>query len=98
MAAHAAKRPDMALVTGSGWQAGLFGDHNLTAAVMDRAVADRPALDGLLEYFPHGFHEPYYKDYLGWDLDGALTQAGFVKECGRLAFLTKVTGWRKPHP
>ena len=60
--------------------------------------ADRPALDGLLEYFPHGFHEPYYKDYLGWDLDGALTQAGFVKECGRLAFLTKVTGWRKPHP
>jgi predicted amidohydrolase YtcJ len=44
MVAHAAKRPDMALVTGSGWQAGLFGDHNLTAAVMDRAVADRPAL------------------------------------------------------
>ena len=57
---------------------------------------DRPALDGLLEYFPHGFHEPYYRDYLGWDLDAALTQAGFVKECGRLAFLTKVTTWRKP--
>lgn len=59
--------------------------------------SDRPPLDGLLEYFPHGFHEPYYKDYLAWDLDGALTQAGFVKECGTLAFLTKVTAWRKPH-
>lgn len=57
---------------------------------------DREKLDGLLEYFPHGFHEPYYKDYLAWDLDGALTQAGFVKECGSLAFLTKVTHWRKP--
>ncbi|MBY9068456.1 methyltransferase domain-containing protein [Hyphomonas sp. WL0036] len=56
---------------------------------------DREKLDGLLEYFPHGFHEPYYKDYLAWDLDGALTQAGFVKECGSLAFLTKVTAWRK---
>lgn len=59
--------------------------------------SDRPPLDGLLEYFPHGFHEPYYKDYLAWDLDGALTQAGFVKECGTFAFLTKVTAWRKTH-
>lgn len=58
--------------------------------------SDRPALDGLLEYFPHGFHEPYYKDYLGWALDETLTEAGFVKECGNLAFLTKVTAWRKP--
>lgn len=57
---------------------------------------DRPPLDGLLEYFPHGFHEPYYKDYLGWSLDAALQAEGFVKECGRLAFLTKVTSWRKP--
>lgn len=58
--------------------------------------SDRPALDGLLEYFPHGFHEPYYRDYLAWALDEALMQAGFVKECGKLAFLTKVTAWRKP--
>lgn len=57
---------------------------------------DRPGLDGLLEYFPHGFHEPYYKGYLGWALDDALVAAGFVKEEGRLAFLTKVTAWRKP--
>lgn len=56
---------------------------------------DRPPLDGLLEYFPHGFHEPYYRDYLGWGLDDALQAEGFVKEYGRLAFLTKVTAWRK---
>lgn len=56
---------------------------------------DREKLDGLLEYFPHGFHEPYYKDYLAWDMDSVLTQAGFVKECGSLAFLTKVIAWRK---
>ncbi|PKP80651.1 MAG: class I SAM-dependent methyltransferase [Alphaproteobacteria bacterium HGW-Alphaproteobacteria-18] len=59
--------------------------------------SDRAPLDGLLEYFPHGFHEPYYRDYLAWGLDEALMQAGFVKECGKLAFLTKVTAWRKSH-
>lgn len=57
---------------------------------------DYPALDGLLEYFPHGFHEPYYKGYLDWNLDAALEAQGFVKERGTLAFLTKVTVWRRP--
>jgi ubiquinone/menaquinone biosynthesis C-methylase UbiE len=57
---------------------------------------DRPGLDGLLEYFPHGFHEPYYRDYLGWDLNAALIEAGFRCETVRLAFLTKVTAWRRP--
>lgn len=56
---------------------------------------DYPGLDGLLEYFPHGFHEPYYKDYLGWDLSTALEGAGFRKEGETLAFLTKVTIWRR---
>lgn len=57
---------------------------------------DYPALDGLLEYFPHGFHEPYYKGYLDWNLDAALESQGFVKERQTLAFLTKVTVWRRP--
>jgi ubiquinone/menaquinone biosynthesis C-methylase UbiE len=57
---------------------------------------DYPAMDGLLEYFPHGFHEPYYKGYLEWNLAEALNQAGFVKERETLAFLTKVTTWRRP--
>ena len=57
---------------------------------------DYPAMDGLLEYFPHGFHEPYYKGYLDWNLTEALESRGFVKEGERLAFLTKVTIWRRP--
>ena len=42
--AHAASKPDLPIVFGSGWQPGLFGDHNLTAALLDRAVTDRPVL------------------------------------------------------
>ncbi|MBK8196898.1 MAG: class I SAM-dependent methyltransferase [Acidobacteria bacterium] len=57
---------------------------------------DYPALDGLLEYFPHGFHEPYYKGYLGWDLQQAVESCGFVKARQSLAFLTKVSVWRRP--
>ena len=57
---------------------------------------DCPAMDGLLEYFPHGFHEPYYKGYLGWNLVETLETQGFVKERETLAFLTKVTTWRRP--
>ncbi|MBA3067672.1 MAG: class I SAM-dependent methyltransferase [Hyphomonas sp.] len=57
---------------------------------------DYPSLDGLLEYFPHGFHEPYYKSYLGWNTNEALEKQGFVKERATLAFLTKVTVWRRP--
>ena len=57
---------------------------------------DYPSLDGLLEYFPHGFHEPYYRDYLAWNTQEALESHGFVKEGETLAFLTKVTIWRRP--
>jgi ubiquinone/menaquinone biosynthesis C-methylase UbiE len=57
---------------------------------------DYPEMDGLLEYFPHGFHEPYYKGYLDWDLTKSVESQGFVKERGTLAFLTKVTIWRRP--
>lgn len=44
LAAHAAAHPDLPIVLGSGWQAGVFGDHNLTASVIDRAVSDRPVV------------------------------------------------------
>ncbi len=56
---------------------------------------DSEGLDGILEYFPEGFHEPYYKAYLGWDFGPAMKQAGFKKERTQLAFLTKVNVWRK---
>ena len=57
---------------------------------------DYPEMDGLLEYFPHGFHEPYYESYLSWDMAASCGGAGLTAERETLAFLTKVTTWRKP--
>src|SRR5690606_30978278 len=41
---HAKAHPDLPLVIGAGWQPGLFGDHNLTAAWLDPLTGSRPAL------------------------------------------------------
>jgi len=56
---------------------------------------DDAGLDGFLEYFPEGFHEPYYKGYLKWAFDPHMNKAGFAGERQQLAFLTKVRVWRK---
>nr|WP_070959999.1 class I SAM-dependent methyltransferase [Hyphomonas sp. Mor2] len=56
---------------------------------------DDDGLDGFLEYFPEGFHEPYYKGYLKWAFDPPMSETGFVSERLNLAFLTKVRVWRK---
>ena len=56
---------------------------------------DNAGLDGILEYFPEGFHEPYYKAYLGWDFTPPMEEAGFKLEKSENAFLTKVNLWRK---
>lgn len=56
---------------------------------------DNAGLDGFLEYFPEGFHEPYYKGYLSWDFAPAMQAQGFERESTQLAFLTKVSVWRK---
>jgi predicted amidohydrolase YtcJ len=42
--AHAAAKPSLPVVLGSGWQPGHFGDHNLTATLLDKAVSDRPVV------------------------------------------------------
>lgn len=55
---------------------------------------DNEGLDGFLEYFPEGFHEPYYKAYLGWDFEPAMRAAGFAPQTTQMAFLTKVRTWR----
>ena len=55
---------------------------------------DTPELDGILEYFPEGFHEPYYKGYLSYDFAPVMAEAGFAAENKQMAFLTKVTTWR----
>lgn len=56
---------------------------------------DVPGLDAILEYFPEGFHEPYYKGYLKADLKGLLEAAGFTLVRTEIAFLTKVQLWQK---
>ncbi|WP_084420029.1 class I SAM-dependent methyltransferase [Henriciella litoralis] len=56
---------------------------------------DESGLDGILEYFPEGFHEPYYKEYLGYDFEPPMIDAGFGLERSTNAFLTKVNVWRK---
>tara|TARA_B100000678_G_scaffold157887_1_gene131886 strand:+ start:29617 stop:30687 length:1071 start_codon:yes stop_codon:yes gene_type:complete len=57
---------------------------------------DMPELDGLLEYFPEGFHEPYYKGYLREDFDQIFAKAGLIAEPVKTAFLTRIQTWRKP--
>ena len=39
-------------------------------------MGDKPGWDGLLEAFPHRFHEPYYRHYSTDDLDGMFQAAG----------------------
>ena len=51
---------------------------------------DRPDWDGLLDLFPHYFHEPYYADYTRTDLVALLGEAGFVPRETSLAYLAKV--------
>lgn len=56
---------------------------------------DTPELDGLLEYFPEGFHEPYYKGYLSEDFEAVFGQAGLTRVSKSKAFLTKIDTWEK---
>jgi SAM-dependent methyltransferase len=56
---------------------------------------DEPGFDILLENFPRGFHEPYYDSYCRTDLDALFGKAGLVKSEETVAFLTKITAFRK---
>lgn len=57
---------------------------------------DEPDYDGLLEAFPHRFHEPYYEHYLGDDLVTLFSSCGFELTETSLAYLSKVVVGRKP--
>lgn len=58
-------------------------------------TGDHPDLDRMLEYFPVGFHEPYYGSYLKEDLPALFAEAGLEAEETTTAFLTKVIRFRK---
>ncbi len=52
---------------------------------------DHPAWDGLLDLFPHYFHEPYYADYVEGSLAQWAAEAGLAVADRERAFLSHVT-------
>lgn len=58
-------------------------------------TGDIDDMDRMLEYFPVGFHEPYYSSYLNEDFVALFGEAGFELEETELAFLTKVIRFRR---
>jgi ubiquinone/menaquinone biosynthesis C-methylase UbiE len=58
-------------------------------------TGDSTDLDRMLEYFPVGFHEPYFGSYLSEDFIAMMDEAGFVHRETELAFLTKVIRFSK---
>jgi len=58
---------------------------------------DVPAYDGLLDYFPVAFHEPYYADYIATDLEGLARDAGFMPAGCDIAYFSRIMAFDKPH-
>ncbi|HET8728264.1 MAG TPA: class I SAM-dependent methyltransferase [Alphaproteobacteria bacterium] len=56
---------------------------------------DRPSCDGLLEYFPQAFHEPYYADYTRQNLIELFEDAGLTHGATDLVFLSKLLVFEK---
>jgi len=57
---------------------------------------DHPEWDGLLDLFPHYFHEPYYADYVTGSLGTWATDAGLTPVTNERAFLSKVAVFARP--
>ena len=58
-------------------------------------MGDKPGWDGLLEAFPHRFHEPYYRGYAVDDLDAMFAAAGLAPESMSTPYLAKLMVRRK---
>ncbi len=56
---------------------------------------DQPAWDGLIDLFPHYFHEPYYAEYANGRLKEWAEQAGLAVAGYERAFLSTVTALRR---
>lgn len=61
-------------------------------------LSDSPSLEVFLENFGRGMNEPFFLEYLRWDLEGALAAAGFTVESTTPAFLSKVVVARAIRP
>ncbi len=56
---------------------------------------DLPSWDGLLDLFPHYFHEPYYAEYASGSLEAWGQGAGLKPVSTERAFLSKVAAFAK---
>jgi ubiquinone/menaquinone biosynthesis C-methylase UbiE len=56
---------------------------------------DQPAWTGLLDLFPHYFHEPYYTDYVSGNIETWCDEAGLKPIGMERAFLSKVAAFTK---
>ena len=56
---------------------------------------DRPDWDGLLDLFPHYFHEPYYAEYVGGNMEAWCDAAGLRPISTENAFLSKVSAFTR---
>ena len=54
---------------------------------------DQPTWDGLLDLFPHYFHEPYYADYVTGSLEAWAADAGLPPIATERAFLSNVVAF-----
>jgi ubiquinone/menaquinone biosynthesis C-methylase UbiE len=59
---------------------------------------DAPDFDGLIDVFPSLLHEPYYGSYVKTDVDRLFGAAGLERVGNEVAYLTKVTTFRKREP
>jgi len=61
-------------------------------------MADSAKFAAVMENFRRVFHEPYYRDYIGDDIDARLVDAGFEGITAESHFMTRVWSARKPSP
>jgi len=59
-------------------------------------MADSAKFSSVMENFRRVFHEPYYRDYIGDDIDARLSAAGFEGITAETHFMTRVWSARKP--
>lgn len=57
---------------------------------------DWPAVDRVLELFPHAFHEPFYKSWIALDLNALFDEVGLTITGNDTGYLTKVAWADKP--
>ena len=58
-------------------------------------LADSPQFSTVMDNFRRGFHEPYYRDYTGDNIEARLGQAGFEAISAETHFMTRVWSARK---